>query len=642
MALTAALPTLYEYYTAPNITTGLSVDQSYFTLNNKNITLYSGAMHYFRIPRQYWRDRLRKLRASGCNTVETYVPWNLHEPRNGTFDFGHGGSDMEDFLDLEEFLKIAKEEDLLAIVRPGPYICSEFEWGGLPSWLLRDDDIKVRTSEPKYLSYVQRYFSVLLPVLAALQFINGGPIIAVQVENEYGSSPIIDRPYIEQLRLMLLDGGIGELLVTSDGAWNSNNGTLPGVLFQTVNFGSDPEASFKLLEDMQPGKPVMAMEFWAGWFDHWGETHNGMDALIFWDLYERILVYPASVNLYMFHGGTNWGFLNGANINDWDYVGISYQPTTTSYDYDAPLTESGDYTVKYEILRELIKKYNTIETVLPEPPQLVTRQVYPVLPIEGWLSLNQIIEQAPHKILSENLTPMEKLDINNNSGQSYGYTVYRKENIDIRADSVLEIQGYVPGTVMVLINGVLITQPLKTFDDFNNFGYWKLENSNMTINNGFNNATLDFIVENWGRVNFGYLYYQSRGLGDNNTILIANNEVTSWQIYPLEFPKTWTSGLKGWSADIGTGPGLFRATFTIEGDPRDTYVDMRGWGKGVVIVNSFVLGRYASMLGPQQTLYLPGPFLNSGINEIIIFEQFEPGRQVQFVKDAVYDTPKSP
>ncbi|KAG5895370.1 hypothetical protein JTB14_029594 [Gonioctena quinquepunctata] len=307
------LPTLYEYYTSSGIHGGLNAEKPHFTLNDRNITIYSGALHYFRVPKAYWRDRLRKLRAAGLNTVETYVPWNLHEPQPGQFDFGQGGSDMEDFLNVTEFLNIAKEEDLLAIVRPGPYICTEWDFGGFPSWLLREKDIKVRTSDATYMKHVRRYFNMLLPILAMLQFTKGGPIIAFQVENEYGSTekPGIfnpDKAYLRQLRQLMTNNGIVELLVTSDSpTLHGSVGTLPADFLQTANFAANPEAEFKKLEQLQPNRPVMAMEFWTGWFDHWSELHHVRNDDDFYDTYERILKYPASVNMYMFHGGTNLG-----------------------------------------------------------------------------------------------------------------------------------------------------------------------------------------------------------------------------------------------------------------------------------------------------------------------------------------------
>ncbi|CAH1981048.1 unnamed protein product [Acanthoscelides obtectus] len=365
--ITSELPTLYEHYTAGGIHTGLNSDKPYFTLNDKNISIYSGAIHYFRVPKEYWRDRLRKLRAAGLNTVETYVPWNLHEPQPDTFDFGQGGSDWEHLLDVREFLTIAKEEDLFAIVRPGPYICSEWEFGGLPSWLLREPNIRFRTSDGTFMKYVSRYFSVLLPILAMLQFTRGGPIIAFQVENEYASTylPGIflpDKKYLRQLRQLMIDHGIKEQLMTSDAAMYGTIGSLPGLVLQTANFAGNPENEFSQLKTFQPARPIMAMEYWTGWFDHWSEQHHLRNDSDFRDNLERILRYPASVNMYMFIGGTSFGFMNGANLDNGLSDNSGYQPDTTSYDYDPPLAENGDYTIKYVMVKELLKKYNPIGT----------------------------------------------------------------------------------------------------------------------------------------------------------------------------------------------------------------------------------------------------------------------------------------
>ncbi|EFA04110.1 Beta-galactosidase-1-like protein 3 [Tribolium castaneum] len=638
------LPTLYEYYTTDGVSSGLSVDQPYFTLNGKNITIYSGAMHYFRVPSQYWQDRLRKLRATGLNTVETYIPWNLHEFKNNVFDFGDGGSDYQRLLDLDLFLTLAKQEDLFVIARPGPYICAEWEWGGLPSWLLREEAISVRTSDPVYMKYVKRYFDKLLPILAKHQFTKRGAVIAVQVENEYASAPIEkDHAYLQQLVDLMKDNGIVELLVTSDGAGYGTDGTLPGVLFQTVNFGSDAKASFSKLEEMQPNKPLMAMEFYPGWFDHWSETHHTVSNSSFVKNYEEVLAYPASINLYMFHGGTNFGFLNGANIGSGD--NSNFQPTTTSYDYDAPLSEAGDYTDKYEVIRTLIKKYNPVQTKTPDPPELYERQVYPTLAIEGQLGYNDIIRQAPSTVLSTSDIPMENLPINDNSGQSYGYIVYRASGIDIPANSVLTITGHVRDTVMVLIDGVLISKPLSSLDDLNTFGFWKLDNSNITLTTSdLVNVSLDLVIENYGRANYGNFFHQFKGLTPDNRVYLNDKELQSWVIFPLEFQKSWNTKLTDWqpAGDEPTkGPGMHKAVLNIDTYAErynDTYIDMQEWNKGIVIVNGFVLGRYA-FIGPQQALYLPGAYLQHGDNEIIIFEQFESAAQVKFSKDQIYKNP---
>ncbi|XP_044259099.1 beta-galactosidase-1-like protein 3 [Tribolium madens] len=499
---------LYEYYTSGGVTSGLSIEQSYFTLNSRNITLYSGAMHYFRVPRRYWRDRLRKMRAAGLNAVETYIPWNLHEPQIGTYDFGEGGTDFSDFLHVEKFLKLAQEEDLLAIVRPGPYICAEWDFGGLPSWLLREN-MTVRTSGTTFMSHVTRYFARLLPILAALQFTKGGPIVGFQVENEYGSTKSNDKLYIKQLKNLMIQFGLVELLFTSDSpSQHGDLGTLPE-LFQTANFARNPVKEFKALEKYQKGRPTMAMEFWTGWFDHWAQGHTKRNNTEFGLVLEEILKYPASVNMYMFHGGTNFGFLNGANLDR------RYQPDTTSYDYDAPLTENGDYSEKYHIVRNLIGNQNGVKTKLPPLPEPTPRQWYPKLKIGYQLRYHDIVKSLEIALVSEKVVPMELLPINNNSGQSYGYTIYRTTT-NIPPNSTLKIEGYVHDSVLVLVDNELISPPLINKSDLEKFGYWCLKDGTIKLP-GTKNATLDLIVENWGRNNFGKLHQfrQFKGLNQS-------------------------------------------------------------------------------------------------------------------------------
>ncbi|KAJ8983195.1 hypothetical protein NQ317_016414 [Molorchus minor] len=610
-----SLPTLYEYYTSDGITEGLSVNQPYFKLNGKNITLYSGSMHYFRVPQEFWRDRLRKMRAAGLNAVETYVPWNLHEPEPGSYDFGHGGTDMQEFLDIEKFLKTAQEEDLLAIVRPGPFICAEFEFGGLPSWLLRERGIKFRTSDEKFMSHVTRYFNVLLKILALLQFTKGGPIIALQVENEYGSTedtdanpPVVpDSVYVEQLRQLMLTNNITEILFTSDSPYDHGSvGSLP-TLFQTANFNTDPEKQFEALKKLQKDKPSMATEFWSGWFSHWSEKPYEGNVEVFRNVYERILEYPASVNLYMFHGGTSWGFLNGANMPKVSQS--TYQPDITSYDYDAPLTEYGDYNEKYHVVKELIEKYNPIKTRLPEAPEAPKRIAYPNVQIDKYLPYNEIIGRLPI-IQNMELLSMEWLPINNNTGQKFGYIVYRKTNITITPETVLKIKGYVYDSVNVYIN------------------------DHQTLVN----ATVDLMVENLGRNNYGGLdqFYQYKGLWEG--VFLDDQEIFEWQIFPLEFKKSWTQNLDKWvdfdstnQASLDTG--LYKGTLMLN-DTQDTFLDMTKWNKGMVIVNDFVLGRFWR-IGPQQSLYLPAPLLRNGTNEIIVFEQFAPNDELEFSENPV-------
>ncbi|KAF5275966.1 hypothetical protein FQA39_LY00762 [Lamprigera yunnana] len=649
MAALPQLPSLYEYYSAGGINAGLSTAQPYFTLNNKNITIYSGAMHYFRVHKSYWRDRLRKMRAAGLNVVETYVPWNLHEPEIGNFDFGQGGSDMEEFLNLENFLKTAQEEDLLAIVRPGPYICSEWEFGGFPSWLLRDENIKLRTSESNFMRHVTRFFNTLLPILAALQFTRGGPIIALQIENEYGSTEqkgkfVPDKVYLEKLRQLHLQNGIVELLFTSDSpTMHGSVGTLPDVLFQTANFGGNPEADFNRLKQLQRNKPSMAMEFWGGWFDHWSEVHHKRSSPDFANIIERILRYPASFNIYMFHGGTNWGFLNGANIAGKGTMNQGFQPDTTSYDYDAPLTEAGDYTDKYVAVKELIAKYNTVLTRVPYTPSITVKAAYPSVAVQKKLQLSEIIKKVPHTFLYRKPISMEHLPLNNNSGQSYGYIVYKKSGVNIPPMSMLQIEGHVCDTVVVLINDVLVSKPLSSAEDLNDFGYWRIGNGILNLGtDDIKNATLQLVVENWGRNNFGYLeqFKQYKGLWQGD-IYLNGERLLNWELVPLEFKRKWNTGLEEWHQPKNMwvpGPALYKASFVVN-QTMDSYLDMRKWSKGIVIINGFVLGRYASSLGPQQTLYLPAPLLKQGENDILIFEHFIAAKTIDFSSFPIFHTP---
>ncbi|XP_056634820.1 beta-galactosidase-1-like protein 3 [Diorhabda sublineata] len=640
------LPTVYELFTGGGIQTGLNADKPYFTLNNKNISIYSGALHYFRVPKAYWRDRLRKLRAAGFNTVETYVPWNLHEYQSGQYDFGDGGSDMQEFLNVTEFLKMAQDEDLLAIVRPGPYICTEWEFGGFPSWLLRERNITFRTSDPTYMKYVTRYFNILLPILALLQFTKGGPIIAFQVENEYGSTERIgkfkpDKIYLRELRNLFLKNNIVELLVTADGtSSHADRGTIPEYFLQTSNFGGNPIYEFNKLKELQPNRPVMSMEFWVGWFDHWSELHHKTSEESFRNITEEILKYPASVNLYMFHGGTNFGFMNGANLANSFTDNSGYQPDTTSYDYDATLTESGDYTVKYVIVKELLKKYNTILTRIPETPHELPKIAYNTTPVQAQLFLSEILDKQ-QGFQFHDVIPMEYLPINNNSGQSYGYIVYRKMLLDIPANSTLRIGGRVCDTVVVLLNGNLISKPLNKDIDLNGFGFWRQKNSNLTLGpNHYQNAVLDLVVENWGRVNFGSIeqFKQYKGLWQDS-VYLNNIKLTNWKVFPLEFKRAWNRNLTGWhkpSKLWSVGPALYKSSFHVN-STSDTYLDMSKWCKGIVIINDFVLGRF-SRVGPQQTLYLPGPFLKKGLNEVIIFEHYNPGENIEFSSVPIFKT----
>jgi len=644
----AQLPTLYEHYTNGGIRSGLVPTADGFLLNGKSIRIVSGAIHYFRVHPAYWRDRLRKLRASGANAVETYVPWNLHEPEMGVYDFGQGNNDMSIFLDLVTYIKIAQEEDLFVIFRPGPYICSEWDFGGLPSWLMIDTSMQVRTSYPPYISRVDLYFDQLLPLVTDLQFTRGnGPIIAVQIENEYGAFGYGDQPrdkvYLAHLRDKMTSLGVESMYFTSDTPTNSRDwGSIEGAL-QTANFQTGAAAQFDALQIYQPNLPLMATEFWSGWFDHWGQGyHDGSTAKSFSDTLNEIFSFGASVNFYMFHGGTNFGFMNGAN-NQADYP--YYQPDVTSYDYDSLLSEAGDYTPKYDMAQAIISSALTVQTLLPARPAATVKRAFASTGLAAYLTVADIISQVPSSLLIQSRTvlSMENLPINNGNGQSYGFTVYRK-TVNIGAMSELQIRGHVRDFALVFINGQQQLPPVLSSSDLKNFGTWVPSDAKFTLSswramegvplNGKADAVLEIMVENLGRTNYGqpHDFNQLKGLWEG-AVSIDGTVLEDWEIIPLEFKSSWVASLTNWRANASLntdGPALFRADFTVD-TPADTFLDMTEWGKGVVFINGFNLGRYWSYIGPQMTLYIPAPLLKTGSNTITIFEQYKAASQIKFV-----------
>ncbi|XP_063222704.1 beta-galactosidase-1-like protein 3 isoform X2 [Bacillus rossius redtenbacheri] len=394
----ATLPTLYEHYTQGGISSGLTTYPEGFLLNGKNITIVSGAIHYFRVHPEYWRARLRQLRAAGFVAVETYIPWNLHEPRSGEYDFGEGDNDFSLFLDFVKYLKVAQEEDLLAIVRPGPWIAAEWENGGLPSWLLRDPNLRPRHSNRPFIYYMNRFYDKVFPILRRLQFTEGGPIIAFQIENEYGlvgkggSHP--DTAYLQEIYQEMVKHNLTALKFTMDAPFNSyKNGSLPGVLM-TANFQTDPVGQLKELKKLQPDQPLWVIESYPGWFDSWFDSqHYTMSTQASIDMTRAILEMSSSINLYMFHGGTTFGFMNGAIPN-------AHTPTikfhVNSYDYDAPVTEAGDYTQKYNATAELVKQFLAVDTKLPQRPPESVKQAYGTVSYTGQLTVSQLIDQVRH------------------------------------------------------------------------------------------------------------------------------------------------------------------------------------------------------------------------------------------------------
>jgi beta-galactosidase len=565
----------------------LTTFKDQFLFDGKPFRILSGAMHYFRVRPEQWRDRLEKMHCFGLNTVETYVAWNLHEPHPGEFHF-------DGPLDLVKFIQIADEVGLKVIVRPGPYICSEWDFGGLPSWLLKDPKMQVRCSYPPYLDAVDRFFDALLPPLALLQSTKGGPIIAMQVENEYGSYGG-DKEYLQHLVDGMHARGIDSFLFTSDGPRDGTlqDGTLPEIL-KTVNFAFDAKEGLAKLREYQAEGPLMVTEFWSGWFDHWGEQHHisadGSDSI------ERsvqnlddILAAGASVNFYMFHGGTNFGFMNGANL---ELTG--YRADVTSYDYACPLDEAGDPSPRFAAYREVLGKYVDIPNLpIPAP---ATKKAYGRVSLAESTGLFDSLDELSTKRESVIPDSMEFFD------QDYGFILYRKRIGGPRPESMLYVHE-VRDRAQVLVDGV----PLTVFER-------ETGDEITTLAIPPEGITLDLLVENMGRVNFGPGLLDRKGIVGG--VMLDWQVQFGWEVYPL--PLDDLSQLKFTFSPMDKFPAFFRGTFTVDSHA-DTFLSLPGWTKGVAWVNGFNLGRYWNR-GPQKTLYVPAPVLKNGDNQISIFE----------------------
>jgi len=552
----------------------------HFLLDGKPFQIISGEIHYARVPREYWRDRLRKIRALGLNTICTYMFWNMHEPEPGTFNF-------EDNLDAAAFIRLAQEEGLWVLLRPGPYSCAEWEFGGFPAWLFATPDMKVRSTDPRFLTAAGKYFHEIGRQLAPLQITHGGPILMAQVENEYGSFGH-DHVYMRAIEKMIRDAGFDIGLFTSDGsgARELEGGTLPDAL-SAINFGDgeDPAKEFASFAKFRQNVPRMNGEFWDGWFDHWGEPHHVTTPEASATGLDWMLSRGISANLYMVHGGTSFGFMSGAN---YDKV---YQPDISSYDYDAPIDEAGRPTKKFEALRDVIRKHLPAGTTVPPlPPALPVIEV-PTFELGESASLYQLLRDPVHS-----LRPLTMEAV----GQSYGFIVYRRP---VRASSrgaleIKEVHDYA-----VVLQGA---KRLGVLDR-------RLQQTSLEVSLD-GGIPLDILVENMGRINFGPLLVDDRK-GITERVTLAGKELTGWDIYRL--PLTDLSALTFTSGGV-SAPAFHRGTFELK-TAGDTFLDLRGWGKGYVWVNGHNLGRYWHV-GPQQSLFLPAPWLKRGKNEVVVLD----------------------
>ncbi len=564
----------------------LTIRDGHFLLDGKPFQVLSGEMHYARVPRAYWRDRVRKARALGLNTISTYVFWNLHEPRPGVYDFAGEN-------DVAEYIREAGQEGLHVILRPGPYVCAEWELGGYPAWLLADSAMVLRGTDPRFTRPAERWLRRLGQELSPLLSTRGGPIVAVQVENEYGSFDA-DSAYMRWSVNALRRAGLGDvLLYTADGPEQLPRGTLPD-LPAVVNFGpGDADSAFAKLVAFRPGQApaaLMAGEYWAGWFDSWGQPHHATDAAREARELEWMVGRGYSVNLYMFHGGSTRAFMNGANGSPGRG---DYAPQTSSYDYDAALDESGRPTPKYRLLRDVLARHSA--RPLPPVPATPAPVAVPAFELKQALPLAAVL---PQPIRSERPRSMESL------GQSYGYILYR---------------ATLPGPVA----GDLVLQRLRDYarvdldGTFVGFLDRRLKQDRLPLSAGAGTHTLDILVENTGRINFTKaLRTERKGL--DGEVTLAGRELTGWRIYPLPMSAPPRPPQGGFVAMSPAGPAFYRATFDVP-RPGDTFLDLRGWGKGAVWVNGHALGRFWS-IGPQQTLFVPGPWLRPGANEVVVFD----------------------
>lgn len=570
-----------------------------FYLDGEEFHLISGAIHYFRVVPQYWEDRLLKLRAMGCNTVETYIPWNMHEPKEGEFVF-------DGMLDLGKFIELAEGVGLHVILRPSPYICAEWEFGGFPAWLLKEDGMKLRCTYKPYLDHVKNYYDKLMPYIKKYMYDNGGPVIMMQIENEYGYYGD-DHEYMKWLYDLISSYGIEVPLFTSDGPYDDafRGGKVPGVL-QTGNFGSHAKERFDFMRKYVDG-PLSCMEFWLGWFDDWGSGFHHTTSVEQNVKDFAYMLDNGNVNIYMFQGGTNFGFMNGSNYYD------KLTPDVTSYDYDAILTEDGQITDKYiAFQKEISKRYGLPGVEVPKP---ATRKAYGRIKADGYVSLWDSLDDIADKHESAYPVSMEKLD------QSYGYILYHTHLDEIPAIGELRLMDANDRALVYLDY-----KNIATMYDRELLEAKKIEPYAESLD-----KDLDILVENMGRVNFGP-YMQKQRKGIDGPVLINTRQHFGYDIYtlPLDnidklvFGQLNEGAFKGKdnnSSDIDekvSGPSFYRYTFEAD-ECCDTFINMEGFGKGCVFINGFNLGRFWEV-GPQKALYLPGPLIRKGKNEIVVFE----------------------
>ncbi len=563
-----------------------------FLLNGEPFVIKAAEIHYPRIPRPYWEHRIKMCKALGMNTICIYIFWNIHEQQEGKFDWTGNN-------DVAEFCRLAQKNGMYVIVRPGPYVCAEWEMGGLPWWLLKKKDVKLRTQDPFFMKHVKAFEAEVGKQLAPLTIQNGGPIIMVQVENEYGSYDT-NKPYVSEIRDCLRSVGFDKVaLFQCDWSSNFEKNGLPDLLW-TMNFGTGANVldQFKRVRELRPDAPLMCSEYWSGWFDGWGSAHQTRPADAMVKGIKTMLDNNISFSLYMTHGGTSFGHWAGAN-------NTGFAPDCTSYDYDAPINEQGAATEKYYRLRELLQKYS--DKKLPAVPKAM-----PVITIPEvrFTEMARMLDDTniPQAVKSHDIEPMEQFN------QGYGSIMYSTKLPEVKAGALLQINDMCD-YALVYIDGKKIGEL------YRGNGY---ETTLRLPENVRQGASLDIFIEAMGRINYSKLIHDFKGITKDVELLTTagSHEVTynlkDWQVrlFPVS---AMDKGMKYASldADVNT-PAYYRSSFTLK-KVGDTYLDMSTWGKGLVWINGHCIGRFWSV-GPQQTLYVPGCWLRKGRNDIVVMD----------------------
>lgn len=554
-----------------------------FLLDGKPFQIISGEIHPARIPREYWRHRIQMVKAMGCNTIAAYIFWNYHETTEGKFDYS------SENRDIAAFIKICQEEKMWVLLRPGPYVCAEWDFGGLPTYLLKYPDIKIRCLDERYMKATERYIRSLAAVVKPLQCVNGGPILMVQVENEYGSYGN-DKKYLEALRQLWISNGIKVPFYTADGAtaYMLEAGHLKGTAVGLDSGSGDND--FEQAKKSDPDAPAFSSETYPGWLTHWGEKWARPDTNDLKKEVAYLLTNKKSFNFYVIHGGTNFGFTAGANA----FSPVQYQPDLTSYDYDAPIDEQGNATAKYHMLRRMIKE--AVDYPVPAIPAPVTAISIPSISMKYMTS---IWNRLPAPVLSPQPKPMEAY------GQNQGLILYRTQLIGHKSGklTITEPHDY----ALVFLDGQFIDTVWR------DGGQWtvQLPKTNTA------NPQLDILVEGMGHINFAQYMIDRKGITDRVTL--NGMTLMNWETFLLPMDPAFVTKAAQPDRGIDTRKGqFFKGQFSLS-QTGDTYFDMSRYSKGILYINGHNLGRYWN-IGPQQRLYCPASWLKKGENEIIIFD----------------------